>query len=153
MSNFEKVPASELAAGDWVLLKGKLSRVASVSGMKVTTDRGHIGDTWVRGTRELSRIKDGADVEEAARIIHANMHPGTKHLGAAQVAEEIGVGRAAVTASLRRHGLTSARPFPRPAVYIGDVPGWTPSQVGDIRAWFEQPAKGRRRQTSAPSSE
>ena len=145
MSNFEKTPASELAPGDWVVIKGLLSRVASVSGTKVTTDRGHTGDTWIRGTKELSRLKDGADVEAAARIIYANTHPGTRHLGAAQVAEEIGVGRATVTASLRRHGLTSERPFPRPAVHIGDVPGWAPSQLGDIRAWFDQPAKGRPR--------
>lgn len=145
MSNFEKTPASELAPGDWVVIKGLLSRIAKVSGAKVTTDRGHIGDTWVRGTMELSRLKDGADVEAAARIIHANMNPGRRHLGAAQVAEEIGVSRSTVTASLRRHGLTSARPFPRPAVYIGDVPGWAPSQLPEIRAWFGQPAKGRPR--------
>lgn len=145
MSSFEKIPATDLRPGNWVIIKGRLSRVASVSGTKVTTDRGYIGDSLLRSARQLSRLKPGVDAEAAARTIHANMGAETRHLGAAQVAEEVGKTRATITASLRRHGLTSARPFPRPAVYIGDVPGWSPDQLPAIRQWFDQPAKGRPR--------
>lgn len=72
-------------------------------------------------------------------------HGARRHLGAAQVAEEVGVARSTVTASLRRHGPTSPVPFPEPAVWIGTVPGWKTDQLEDIREWFGRPRQGRPR--------
>lgn len=68
-----------------------------------------------------------------------------EYLGAAQVAAELGLDRSTITQSLRRHGPGSARPFPAPRVRVGGTPGWDESQLDDIRAWFGQPAQGRRR--------
>lgn len=68
-----------------------------------------------------------------------------EYLGAAQVGAEVGVDRSTITKSLQRHGPGSARPFPAPRVRVGGAPGWDASQLDDIRAWFDQPAKGRPR--------
>ncbi|GAA1994303.1 hypothetical protein GCM10009799_20510 [Nocardiopsis rhodophaea] len=150
MSDLEKTTAGKVARGDWVILGGYLSRVATVKRsdgtVAITTDFGHRDTTRLPARKQLSRLAPGADVEAVARRVRDNIAgTSSRYLSSAQVAEEVGVTRSTITTSLRRNGLTSARPFPQPRVYIGGTPGWAPSQLPEIRAWFGQPTQGRAR--------
>lgn len=68
-----------------------------------------------------------------------------RYLSSAELAEAVGVSRSTITASLRRHGPLSARPFPEPDVWIGTAPGWRRGRVAEVRAWFAERRRGRAR--------
>jgi len=67
-----------------------------------------------------------------------------RYLSAAEVGALLDVGRSTVGKWRERHPAGSAWPFPEPDVTVGDVPGWLPGRVDEIRAWRDGlPGRGR----------
>ncbi len=68
-----------------------------------------------------------------------------KYLGAASIAERLGVSRSAVNKWRDRYPWGSAHPFPPPDTETDGVPGWHPSRLQEIREWRDGlPGSGNR---------
>ncbi|WP_017972516.1 helix-turn-helix transcriptional regulator [Actinopolyspora halophila] len=58
-----------------------------------------------------------------------------RFLGVADLAAELGVSTGTVTKWVARYPADSAHPFPAPDVHIGNVYGWEPSRIEEIKQW------------------
>jgi hypothetical protein len=57
------------------------------------------------------------------------------YLGTAQLAAELDVDARTVSKWVARYPPASPHPFPAPDVAIGDVLGWNPKRLSEIKAW------------------
>lgn len=58
-----------------------------------------------------------------------------RYLSLANIGEALGVTASAVSKWRDRYPPDSAHPFPLPDVTVGDVPGWEPSRLPEIKRW------------------
>lgn len=73
----------------------------------------------------------------------ADENGGTRYLGQAGIARELGVTRQAVAKWRATFGTDAAHPFPKPDAWVDGVPGWLPGRVAEIRKWSEsRPGQG-----------
>lgn len=143
MSLYESARADELAPGDIIRYHDALAEVLAAdarggAAVYLTTTAGY---QWVVPEREFARLADRSRLAEAIDRDRDRR----RYLSSAELAEAVGVSRSTITASLRRHGPLSARPFPEPDVWIGTAPGWRRGRVAEVRAWFAERRRGRAR--------